>query len=352
MISLDFNNLDEQDCEYAKIALSSGQISTAGKYVIEFEQAMAEVLDTNHIFATNSCSAALHLSLLSAGIQRGDEVLVPAMSFIGSANVVQYVNAKPVFVDIDLDTWCIDIRKAEKKINRKTQAIIPVHLYGNPCDMQSIWNMATVNSLTIIADGAESLGAFYKDKQIEKWGHYSCVSFNGNKVITTSGGGLVICLNNRIRQYVNKLGRQGLDDSVISYNYRMTSLAAALGLSQIKKLDHFVNKKRRFNYIYRNELDKLIKFQQPTRYSNPSWWYTAGIFDTFTGIAPVMEKLKEKGVPTRRVFFPLPFTKAHYDDGYYPNAQYIFRHGICLPTSTKMEENDVMEVCRIVKEVL
>ena len=352
MIYLDFNNINEADKESVVQALNEGQISTSGKYVEQFEQAIGEKLGTNHVFASNSGTSAMHLALLSAGIRRGDEVLVPALSFIASANVIRYVGARPVFVDVDPDTWCIDVKKARARIRKRTRAILPVHLYGNPCDMQAIWNLATFERLTIIADAAASLGATYGDKVVEKWGHYSCVSFNGNKSVTTGGGGLVVCLNEKTTRHVNKLGRQGMDDSVVSYNYRMTSLSAALGLSQLERAEEFFRKKRRFNQIYQNELSHLIKFQRETPNSIPSWWYTAGTYDSFEDTSFIIGQLKQRGVPIRRVFFPLPFTKAHYDNGYYPNAQYIFRHGLCLPTSTMMEEKDVMYCCKEIKGVL
>ena len=349
---LDYSNISERDIQAVSIALTAGQVSTAAPLVRNFEQAMAKRLGVSDAVATNSGSAALHLALLAAGIGPGDEVIVPVLTFAATANVVRYVGARPVFVDVDAETWCI---VAENLLGRRGGAIIAVHLYGNLCIMRKITDISKISETVVIEDAAEALGV--KDAGII--GDYGCFSFNGNKTMTTGGGGALVAKDSSVAKFIRHISSQAkLDDGTydaVGYNYRMPALNAALGLSQLYRLDDFLAKKRLFNRIYREELHDLIQFQQATPSSEPSWWYTAGTIPGDEPIEELQKRLKERRVPTRRVFRPLhhsPPFKEFAKGQEFPNAEYIWRRGLCLPCSTLNSEADIRWACQIIRKVI
>jgi len=308
--------------------------------VREFEIAMARYLGVSGCIATNSCTAAMHLALMECGVGSGHELIIPALTFVATRNVIEYVGAKPIISDVDLETWCI----TDKTIPRKgkiPKGIISVDLFGNPVGINKefiklAFSNLFGNQFFLISDSAESLGT--KDPYDESV-DYLCYSFNGNKTMTTGGGGLLIGENlNYIREKINPGHYNG-----IGYNYRMTGLSAALGLAQLKRLPEFLKKKRRFNEIYRNELDELVTFQKATPDSNPSWWFTACLFPEHIHIAELQNKLLEHHIPTRRIFKPLADL---------PNANYIYKHGLCLPSSTLNTEEDIYQICKVIKQLI
>lgn len=339
MIYLDQTNTSGLDKFYVGRVVASGHVSTAAPEVIIFENEMANYLGVPWAIATNSGTAALHLALLACGIGPGDEVIIPALTFIATANAVTYTGAKPVFVDVDLETWCMSTIERDAHWGHKTAAVIPAHLYGNVCRNRSF----------SIEDAAESLGAKIDKNHAGTYGVYGVYSFNGNKIMSTGGGGLIIGGD---REKVQSLlvARETMG---LAYNYRMPALNAALGLSQLKRLPEFLEKKRRFNEIYRNELAGLVKFQEPTPSSNPSWWFTACLFEG-RDVEEIQKKLWSKAVPARRVFAPIPHMLGPYFDGErdFPNSKFIYDYGLCLPSSTLNEERDILAVCKAVKEVL
>jgi perosamine synthetase len=350
MIHLDFNNIGSHEIRCIQNALLSGYVSTAGPTVSEFEKRMAKYLGVSDTVATNSGTAALHLALLKCGVGSGDEVIVPVLTFIATANAISYTGAKPIFVDVDIDTWCIDQYQIGSVINSKTKAIIGVNLYGNPCDWCHIKDYTFHYNVYLIEDAAESLGAIYF---FEGLTDYQCYSFNGNKIMTTGGGGLLV---GKDIDHARKLSIQAKSENElfyeIGYNYRMPALNAALGLAQLDRLDEFLAKKRKFNEIYRKELDGLVTFQEATKYSIPSWWFTACLFPEDIDIPELQKKLAKQGVSTRRIFYPIPYMKPYRDGKVYLNAEYIYNHGLCLPSSTLNEEKDILKVCRVIKEIL
>jgi perosamine synthetase len=351
MIHLDYNNIGPLEQEYVLRALQKGYTSTACPLVDEFEKAMAEYLGVPAVVATNSGTAALHLALLAWGVGPGDEVIVPALTFIGTANAVSYTGAKPVFVDVDPKTWCIDVEEVDKAITSKTKVVMPVHLYGNPCDMDKLTFMRKDQPFSLISDGAQSLGAIYRNIPVEKW-TYACISFNGNKTMTTGGGGMVVCPNSD-KEKIDKLARQGKNNDILAYNYRMTGLSAALGLAQLERLDEFLAKKRRINEIYRNELYGLVEFQEATPNSEPSWWMTACLLKDTDYPHTVRDEIEKRHIPLRRVFPPMNcFKRFGCAGNQYPRSFHIYWFGLCLPSSTLNTEKDIMESTRIIKDIL
>ncbi|MGE5582417.1 MAG: aminotransferase class I/II-fold pyridoxal phosphate-dependent enzyme, partial [Bacillota bacterium] len=279
-IQLDAPNLGELEKEYLLKAVESGYVSTAGPFVPEFEARFASYLKAGACVAVQSGTAALHMALYELGIKEGDEVIVPAITFVASVNPVTYVGATPVLVDIDPDTWNIDPDKIEKTITPRTKAIIPVHLYGFPCDMDAIMDIANRHGLYVIEDATESLGATYKGRYTGTIGHIGCFSFNGNKVITTGGGGMIATNNLKQAEHIKFLVNQARDASKgyyhpeIGFNYRMTNLEAALGLAQFERLSEFLRKKREFYQIYQETFAGVdsVKEQEALGDTQTSAW--------------------------------------------------------------------------------
>ena len=360
-IYLDAPNIGEEEKLYLNKAVDSGFVSTAGPFVPDFEKRVAGYLDTKQAVSTQSGTAALHMALFELGIGKNDEVILPALTFVATATPIMYVGAKPVFVDISRETWNIDPKEIEKAITSNTKAIIVVHLYGNPCNMDEIADISARKGLCLIEDAAESLGATYKGKKTGTFGDLNCLSFNGNKLITTGGGGMVVGNDNEklehIRYLVNQ-ARDGLDDychSEIGFNYRMTNIAAAVGLAQMEKLDDFLARKKLFNQIYRKELHKTkIRFQEEYEGAESSCWLSCVTFEEDVDLAALQEQLKEKGIPARRIFMPIvefpPFKM--YKKGSYANSYHIYERGLCLPGSTLNSESEIYYICDVLRRLL
>ncbi|MBU1122252.1 MAG: aminotransferase class I/II-fold pyridoxal phosphate-dependent enzyme [Candidatus Omnitrophota bacterium] len=360
-IYLDAPSVGALEKDYLNKAISAGYVSTAGGYVSEFEKKIAEYLKVEKAVSTQSGTAALHISLLELGIGRGDEVIVPALTFVATVNPIMYVGARPVFVDIDRQTWNIDSKKIEAAITYRTKAIIPVHLYGNPCNMDKIEKIAQKHKLYVIEDATESLGAKYKGRYTGTFGDFGCFSFNGNKIITTGGGGMVVGKSFEKIDHIKFLINQAksLDNSAyhseVGFNYRMTNIEAALGLAQIRRLKYFLAKKRKFKNIYEEELRPIagICFQREEMRAESSFWLTCVIVDNRSA-GFLQSKLLEQGIPARRIFMPLmefPFCQRG-NRGDFSNSYYLYERGLCLPSSTLNKENDIFNVCKVIKNAI
>ena len=251
-IYLDDPNIGDLEKEYMARALESGFVSTVGPFVPEFEEGFAEYIQSAGGVSTQSGTAALHMALHELGIGEGDEVIVPVLTFVATVNPVLYVGATPVFVDVDRETWNVDPAEIKKSISERTKAIIPVHLYGNPCDMEAIMRIAKRHGLYVIEDATESLGATYHGKYMGTFGDFGCFSFNGNKIITTGGGGMIVGDDAEGLAHIRYLINQAKDASredyheEVGFNYRMTNIEAALGMAQLQRLDNFLGKKGYF----------------------------------------------------------------------------------------------------------
>lgn len=344
---LDSPNLGELEKEYILKAINSNFVSTIGPFVPEFEEKFAKYLRVTSCVAVQSGTAAIHAALYELGIKEGDEVIVPAITFVATVNPIVYCGATPVFVDIDKDTWDIDPKEIEKSITSKTKAIIPVHLYGNPCDMDEIMKIAEKYGLYVVEDATESLGAEYKGRMTGTIGHIGCFSFNGNKIITTGGGGMISTNNEKWASHIKFLVNQARDASQgyfhpeIGFNYRMTNLEAALGLAQLERLPEFLQKKRMYFEAYKKIFEGVdeIALQKEYEGAISSAWLPSIKINRKKikmTILEIQSKLKEKGIPTRRIFNPIvdfpPYFK--YKKGDYRNSYEIFENGLSLPAST------------------
>lgn len=361
-IYLDAPNVGEAEKKYLARAIDDGYVSTVGPFVSKFEENFAGYLGTKKAISTQSGTTAIYMALYELGIKKGDEVIVPALTFVATVNPVKYLNATPVFVDIAGNTWNIDPEKIEEAVTKRTKAIMPVHFYGNPCEMDRIIELAKKHKLFVVEDATESLGAKYLDRHTGTFGDFGCFSFNGNKIITTGGGGMVTGNNVAKLEHIKFLANQGRDETKgyyhpeVGFNYRMTNLEAALGLVQMNKLRGFLNKKREFYNIYRKELKGKISvhFQEEYRNAKSSRWLTCVRFGQKINIVNLQRKLGERGIPTRRIFMPVtefpPYRK--YKKGSYSNAYEIYENGLCLPGSTLNSEEDIYLVCKTLKELV
>ena len=361
-IYLDAPNIGELEKKYLNKAIDTSYVSTIGPFVSEFEEKFAKYLNVKKAVSTQSGTAAIHIALHELGIGPGDEVIVPALTFVATVNPVIYVGATPIFVDIDIKTWDVNPKQIEKSITKKTKAIIPVHFYGNPCNIVEILKIAKKYNIYVVEDATESLGARYKGRYTGTFGDFGCFSFNGNKIITTGGGGMVVGRDIKRLEHIKFLTNQARDESKgyyhpeIGFNYRMTNIEAALGLAQLEKLDEFLEKKKVFNNIYHEELKDLesIHFQEEYDNAESAYWLSCIIFEKEIDIPTLQKKLKEKGISTRRIFLPVvefPPYKS-YKQGNYKNSYHIYKKALCLPSSTLNSEDDIYHVCGAIKALV
>jgi len=350
MIKLSHSNISAGDIFCVTKAMKEGKVSTAADVTTEFENKFCGITEFENAIATNSGTSALHLALIGIGVKAGDEVILPVSTFVSTANVILYMGAKPVFCDIDPLTWNIDIDK--NKITKKTKAVIIVDLYGNPCKSKSL-------GIPVVHDCAESLGSIYSNSpylehQSGYFSEYSCFSFNGNKIITTGAGGMLCAANKEKSNYLKNMASQNkmLDGRYgdCGYNYKMPALNAALGLSQLDYLYGFLNKKSAFNQLYRKYLRNDILFQCVTKGGKSNNWLNTILFPKGTDIENIIRILQGKGMETRRIFRPLNHSNYLDDGNYYKHAEEIWERGLCLPSSTELSEDDILNVCEEVNK--
>lgn len=352
-VFLDDPVLGSLEKDYLARAIDSTYVSTAGPFVPEFEEKFAAYVGAKRAVAVQSGTAALHMALYQLGIGPGDEVIVPALTFIASVNPVLYVGARPVIVDVDPDTWTMSPSAVENAINPHTRAIMPVHLYGNPCDMDALTNLAQAHQIAIIEDATESLGAEQHGRKTGTFGIMGCFSFNGNKVLTTGGGGMMVTDDDRVADRVKYLVNQardpvpGYSHSEMGFNYRMTNLEAAMGLAQLERLPDALALKREFRQIYSEAFSDTgsLVLQKEYADSQSSFWFSAVSIHGNSDVDSIQLALKKEGIPSRRHFRPLgdmPYL-AQYAQSC-PVADNLYATGLCLPSSAKNTRESVISV--------
>ena len=359
--------LTGKEMEYVMDCLRTNWISSAGKYVNEFEQRFAEYIGCKYGISTTSGTTALHLALAALKIGRGDEVIVPAFTMIAPVFAVVYTGAKPVLVDADPETWNIDVNKIEEKITPNTKAIIPVHIYGHPCDMDPIMEIAEKYNLWVIEDAAEAHGAEYKGKKVGSFGHVSCFSFYANKIITTGEGGMVVTNDEKIAERARRLKDQAYSPerrflhTDIGFNYRMTNIQAAIGLAQLEHIDEFVEMRRRNAYLYNSRLKDVPGITLPPEKEwakNVYWMYSILIEENEFGMSrdKLMEELAKKGIETRSFFIPMHKQPAFLSMGLFKGKTYsiaeeISEKGFYLPSSSGLKKEKIEYICEIIRKL-
>lgn len=353
--------LSGNEKKYVNDCLDSTWISSAGKYITDFEQSFAKYIGVKHAISCSNGTVALHVPLLALNIGPNDEVIVPTLTYIATANAVSYVGAKKVLVDCDPTTWAIDINDLKKKITPKTKAIMVVHLYGHPADMDPIIELAREHNIHIIEDCAESIGATYKSKMTGVFGVISTFSFFGNKVITTGEGGMIVTNNDELDQKMRILKGQGMDPNrrywhpVVGYNYRMTNIQAAIGLAQLEQVDKFLDYRRKLAGWYNEELASLKDIitlpYEATWAKHCYWMYTILVNSNQNDNRnQLMNYLANQGIETRPIFYPMHQMPPHYSELSYPNADDISARGINLPTHTSLTREDVCYIANKIKD--
>ncbi|MDD5331735.1 MAG: aminotransferase class I/II-fold pyridoxal phosphate-dependent enzyme [Candidatus Nanoarchaeia archaeon] len=354
-------SLDGNELKYMNDCLNTNWISSAGEYIRRFEEEFAEFCDCKHGVAVNNGTSALQLALATIGIKEGDEVIIPSLTFIATANAVRYCNATPILVDSDKETWNMDPKKIEERITPKTKAIIPVHLYGNPCDMESIINLASKYGLYIIEDSAEAHGAEFMGRKAGSLSHISCFSFYGNKIITTGEGGMCLTNSEELAERMKYLRDHGMKKEKrywhdeIGFNFRMTNMQAAIGLAQLEKIKELINRKIKNANHYNQNLKGINGITLPPTTKNSKnvfWMYTILIEDDFPlSKEELTRKLKEHGVDTRPAFYPLNQMPPYKTPESFPIAEEISRKGLTLPSSIKLTEEQINYICNIIKNI-
>lgn len=345
-------------------AIDSGWISSKGSFIDEFETGFAKFVNTKYAVSTTNGTTALHLALLALGITEKDEVIVPSFSFIASANAIAYMRAKSVFVEVNKNDFGINISDLEKKITKKTKAIIAVHLYGQICDMDPILKIAKKHKIAVVEDVAEAHGATYKGKIAGSMGDISCFSLFGNKILTTGEGGMC-CTNNKKYNSLMRIYRDHGKDvtikdpnkvywhPVVGYNYRTTNLQAAIGVAQLKKVGKILKARKNIQKIYEENLEQLAKTGNVELYPknenvDPAIWFYS-IFVKKRG--KLIEYLKEHGIETRPFFWPIHKQPAYAKDNKdlnFPVTEQLAKTGINLPTFVNLKEEDIIYICKTI----
>lgn len=347
--------------QFVQDAFDTNWIAPLGPNVNGFESELAEKVGAKHAAATVSGTAALHLALEAAGVGEGDIVFCQSLTFSATANPIIYQNATPVFIDSDMETWNMDPNALEEAFIKYPQvkAVMIVHLYGLSADMDRIMEICNRYNVPVIEDAAESLGTYYKGQHTGTIGEYGIFSFNGNKIITTSGGGMLVSDNKEKVEKVRFWSTQARDDarhyqhSELGYNYRMSNVAAGIGRGQLKVLDQRVAKKRYIYNFYKNELVHLegIHFMPENIWNEPNFWLSAITLDGSVKPLDMMKALEEENIESRPIWKPMHlqpfFEKYDYIGG--TVGQYLFENGVCLPSDTKMTDEDLDRVCSVIK---
>lgn len=361
-ISISSPVLSGNELAYVTDCLKTNWISSQGKYVRQFESVFSELHSGFSSLAVSNGTVALHLALEALNIGEGDEVIVPDLTFVASINAILYTRATPVLVDIDPVSLNIDTKKLESLITSKTKAIMPVHLYGNPCNMDDIVDLARKNNLLIIEDCAEALGSFYKGKPVGTFGDAATFSFYGNKTITTGEGGMVLFKDQSVADRAAMLRDHGMRKTKrywhdeVGYNYRLTNVQAAIGVAQMERLSEFVSAKRHIASTYNRCLMSYDYFQIPNEEKdtiNSYWLYTILVKES----APfnrddIMEYLDQQGIETRPVFYPAhqmpPYEKYAIKENL-PISKKVSASGFSLPSSVSLTNSDLERVCNALR---
>lgn len=358
---------------YLQECLDTNWVSSAGPFVSRFEGMVADYLGAGHAVATVNGTAALHVALLVGGVQPGEEVIVSTLTFIAPANAVRYVGAWPVFIDAEPEYWQMDTEKLarflktechwtnEKLVNRLTgrriSAILPVHILGHPCDMDPILELARRYRLTVVEDATESLGARYKGRMVGRLGDIACFSFNGNKLLTTGAGGMVVTDDPGMGERAKYLANQAKDDSVeyvhqlVGFNYRLSNLHAAMGCAQMEHIDAYIAAKHRIAAIYVDALKDmpgLSPMGEAPWAESVFWLFTVLVDQEMYGMGSreLLGELEERGIQTRPLWQPIHMSPAHNGSEAIQSgvAERLYRDALSLPCSVGLEPESQQRV--------
>ncbi|MDC0204497.1 DegT/DnrJ/EryC1/StrS family aminotransferase [Flavobacteriales bacterium] len=355
--------------QYVKDAFDSNWIAPAGPYITTFENNLSKISNDYHIAALSSGTSAIHLALLLLGVKRQDEVLCSSFTFSASANPITYLGARPIFIDSESDTWNMCPELLEKAIidrvskKEKPKAIILVHLYGIPAKMDEIMHIANKYDIPVIEDAAEALGSTYRKSPLGTFSKFGIYSFNGNKIITASAGGALICKDKELIEKAKFLATQARDDkphyehSEIGYNYRMSNVCAAIGVGQLEVLSERVLQKQKINKYYKDTLSSIkeISFLEESDGSFSNFWLTTILLAKNSTIdrEQLRLHLEKDNIEARPLWKPMHLQPVFKEYNAYVNgvSEDLFERGLCLPSGTNMSEQELERIVKKIKEL-
>jgi dTDP-4-amino-4,6-dideoxygalactose transaminase len=357
--------------KFIQEAFDTNWVVPLGPNVNGFEKDLRDYLnDDVHVVALSSGTAAIHLALIQLGVGPGDEVICQSFTFAASANPIKYLGASPVFIDSESDSWNmspVHLREAIvdriAKTGKKPKAIIPVHLYGMPAKMDEIMAIANEFEIPVLEDAAEALGSEYKGKRCGTFGEFACLSFNGNKIITTSGGGALVCSTEEEAKQTMFYATQARDNaphyqhSHIGYNYRMSNICAGIGRGQMKVLDDHVARRRAIHKLYKKELSGIAGisvFDNPSSEFNSNHWLTCIIVDPeVAGFSreDIRLKMESENIETRPLWKPMHLQPVFEGTPFYGDgtSEALFDKGLCLPSGSSLTDDDILRVVDVIK---
>ena len=358
-------DLRGRELEYVTDCVRSGWISSIGPYVNRFEEALAAATGSERALTTANGTVALHLALAALGIGPGDEVIVPDLTFAATANAVLYCGGTPVLVDVREEDWGLDPRQVEAAIGPRTKAILPVHLYGHPCDLEAVLDIARRHGLAVVEDAAEALGARWDGRPVGSFGDVACLSFYGNKTITTGEGGACVTSRADLAERMAFLRDHGMNRArrywheEVGFNYRMTSLQAAVGLAQIERLGDLVAARRRNAHLYRERLAGLgLQLSGETARAFSSYWMFNLVLPEGAAVGrdELAHRLAAAGIDSRTVFYPLhlmpPYAGLVRPGQSFPASERLGSRGLTLPSATTLVEVEIDRVAAAVRTAL
>ena len=354
-------HMSGNEMKYIEKVFQSNYIAPLGEYIDKFENSIKEYTKTKNALAVTSGTAAIHLALRVLGIKEGDDVLASTFTFIGSVNAIIYQGANPVFIDSSYDSWNLDPKLLNKYLcecDKKPKALILTHLYGQMSDIQKIVDICRLHGVYLIEDAAESLGASFKGIQSGTFGDFGIYSFNGNKILTTSGGGILVSDNEewilKAKFYATQAKENYLhyEHVEVGYNYRMSNVLAAIGVAQMEVLTSRVTKKREIFEWYKQELDGIVTFMPELKNSLGNRWLTTVLFKD-KNIDRVIQKLDNANCESRPLWKPMHKQPLFLTSKAVLNgvSEDLYSRGLCLPSGTQMSLSDVKRVCEVIKSV-
>lgn len=369
-IKLSLPHLAGNENKYVKDAIDSTWITPLGPYVNRFEKLLDEYLSVENVVAVSAGTAAIHLALAILGVGKGDEVICQSMTFAASANPIVYLGADPVYVDSEPDTWNMDpallrtaINERIKTTKRKPKAIVVVHLYGMPAKMDEIMAIAHEYDIPVVEDAAEAIGSEYKGRKCGTIGRFGILSFNGNKMITTSGGGAIICPDKESAQRALFLATQARENrpyyyhETIGYNYRLSNVSAAIGCAQMEELKWRVERRRSIHSIYAEALHDnpvVAIHSNPGDEFDSNYWLSTILLDDASPISAdeLRQKMAEHNIETRLLWRPMHMQPIYSNAPVYTNgvSERLFSRGLCLPSSTTLSDQQIHRVAQLIND--
>jgi len=366
MIPVNEPLIGKKEFEYVNECLKTGWISSAGKFIEEFEDKFAAYINRKYGIAVNNGTNALILALRVLDLPAGSEVVMPTFTIISCALACIYNNLKPVLVDCKLDTWNMNVSQIEEKITEKTKAIMVVHIYGHPVNMDPMMKIAKKYNLYIIEDAAEAIGAEYKSQKCGTFGDVSCFSFYANKTITTGEGGMVLTDDDKLAEKLRRLRNLGFIPQrrfyheELGYNFRMTNIQAAIGLAQLEKIEEHINIKRKIGKLYIELLKDVSCLRLPVEkeWAKNIYWMYGIVLDEKTRMKAEEfgKKLLENGIQTRPFFLgmheqPVFHKMGLFIDEHYPVAERIAKQGLYLPSGLTLKEEEIKEIAKAMEKI-